>query len=209
MVTETNATAPFSNKIPSRFTNCKVNLIWKKYPVLNTHPKEKPLGVMNTILLLTGDKIGLRMHFPQEENQLIYDELLHGNITTQLGQYTTKHSVNIVANVYGVIANLYLDKSLETSIPLTIHKDMWLLPLKQLLSLIKAFLSALTFQEYLLILISFISFTFIWRFASNNLFDAIRIFLQQPIRSSNTNDTKKLLLICGLFFTIHMGLLYS
>lgn len=210
VVTKTNATAPFSNKIPSRFTNCKVNLIWKKYPVLNTHPKEEPLGVMNKMLLLMGDKIGLRMYFPQEENQLVYDELLHGNITTQLGQYTTKNSVDIVANVYGVVALLYLDKSLELSISLTVHKDMWLLPPKQPLPLIKAFLAALTFQEYLLISISFLSFTFIWRLTSNNYFDVTNIFLQQPIRGGTIkNDAKRLLLICGLFFTVHMGLLYS
>lgn len=57
VISETNIKTPFTNKIPSRFTNCNVTLIWKYYPVLTTSPKEKQLGVINQMLLLIGEKV--------------------------------------------------------------------------------------------------------------------------------------------------------
>lgn len=208
VVTKINATEPFSNKIPSRFTNCKIKLIWKYYPVLTTNPKEHPLGVINQMLLLIGEKVGLKMHFPQKENQLVYEELFNRTPTTRLAQYTRKNKIDIVANMYGPAVTQYLNETLVTSLPFTIHEDYWLLPSKKPLPSIESFLSALTFQQYLIISITLFSFMLVWRLASDSFFDAIRIFLQQPIHGS-TNYTKKMLLIFGLFFAIHVDLLYS
>lgn len=208
VVIEINATTPFSNKIPSRFTNCKVKLIWNYYPVLTTNPNGHPLGVINQMLLLIGEKIGLNMHFPQEENQLVYEELFNRTPTTRLAQYISKNRIDIVANMYGPAVTLYLNKTLVTTLPFTIHEDYWLLPPKQPLPSIESFISVLTFQEYVLTSITLFSFMFVWRFASDSFFDAIRIFLQQPIHG-NTNYAKKMLLISGLYFAIHVDLLYS
>lgn len=208
VVTVANAIAPFSNKIPSRFTNCKVTLMWKYYPVLTTNPKEKPPGMINQMLLLLGKSMGLTIHFQHRENQLIYEEVFNRTLTKRLAEYTTKNKIDIVANMYGSIATMYLDKPLEASTPFTVHEDMWLLPPKQPLPSVEAFLSALTIPQYFLISATFLSFMFAWRLVASNSFDAIRIFLQQPIHGT-TNNTKKVLLIFGLFFTIHVWFLYS
>lgn len=208
VVIESDSKTPFSNKMPSRFTKCKVKVMWKQYPVLTTSSKNESLGVINQMLLTIGEKIGLTMHFQQEENQLVYEEFINRTPTTRLAQYTTENRIDIVANKYGPSIAMYLDLPLELSFPFTVQEDLWLLPSKQPLPSVEAFLSALTFGQYLLISITFLSFMFIWRFASNNFFDVIRIFLQQPVYGIK-NDTKKVLLICGLFFTIHMGAFYS
>lgn len=208
IIIESNSKTPFSNKIPSRFTKCKVKVMWKEYPVLTTSSKDKSLGVINQMLLIIGERIGLKMHYQQEESQLVYEEFINKTPTTRLAKYIAENRIDIVANKYGPSIAMYLDLSLQPSFPFTVQEDLWLLPSKQPLPSVKAFLSALTFGQYFLISITFLSFMFIWRVASNDFFDVIRIFLQQPVHTI-TNDTKKVLLICGLFFTIHMGALYS
>lgn len=208
VVIEINITTPFSNKIPKTFTNCKVKLIWKSYSILTTNPKDSMLGFNNQMLLLIGEKNGLDMHFEPEENKLVYKEIFNKTHTVQLAQYVTENKVDIIANMYSTDSSKLLDKGLEISSTCILHKSLWLLPSKQPLSSIQAFLSALTLQQYILNLFTFFSFLFVYRLASKNFFIVIQIFLQQPIHST-TKGVTKLLLILGLFFTIHMGFLYS
>lgn len=208
IIIETNAIAPFNDKIPKIFTNCKIKLSWKEHSLLTTNPRKTVLGFSNQMLLLIGNKSGLIMEFEQEENQLIYKELYNRTQTVELAEYVIKNKIDIIADMYAVAVSKYVDKQLEMSTSCVLFRSLWLLPRKQPLPPFKAFLSALTIDEYLLILFTFLAFMIAYRFLTNSYFDAIRIFLLQPSHST-TNSITKLLLIFGLIFTIHVNFLYS
>lgn len=199
---------PFNKKIPKTFKNCPVKLIWKNFLFMTTNPNAKMLGAINQMLLLIGKKIGLQMNFEINENVLVNEEHLNRTQNLRLTKYIMENKIDVVSNIYGPSIAIFIDNRLEMSLPISLFVDMWLLPAKHPIPIIEAFISALTLQEYLLIATSFIVFTCVWRFTSKNLFNVVRIFLQQPTFHVNSNP-QKLLLIFGLFFTIHIGYLYS
>lgn len=198
----------FDGKIPKTFTKCVVKVTWKNYLFLSTGPNAEMLGAINQMLLLIAEKIGLTMDFEAKENHLVYEEHFNRTPTALLSKYVLENQIDVISNLYGPSIALFIDNRLEMSIPLSIYEDLWLLPQKKPKPIVEAFVSALTLQEYLLIAATFLLFTFIWSFASKNLFNVVRIFLQQPTSNVQTTSNK-LLLVFGLFFTIHIGYFYS
>lgn len=207
-----NSAAPFSNKIPRVFRNCPIKVMWKKFLFITTNPDAKPLGVINQILDILSRKMGLVLDFERQENEIVLQEHHNRTPIVRLTKYVVQNKIGVIANMYGPSIALFMDNRLELSTTLSLSKEMWLLPRRQRLPIIQAFISALTPQEYFYISIALIIFFFVWHLAFSNavsvsVVDVIRIFLQQPVPRVPGNS-RRLLLIFGLFFAIHIGYLY-
>lgn len=211
----TNITQPFSNKIRKTFHQHPVKLIWSPVYIFTTPPYQKTLGIVNQILLLIGEKIGLKMLFDQEEEPFAVSEHRKKVKAVNLTRIVVEENVDIVANAYGPSIALITDESLELSFPITGHTDYWLLPRRKPLTVLTSLILALTPLQYSLIAISFFSVTITWYFSNSkvesffsNIFPVFKMLLLQPISRIN-NKHQKILFFFTWFFAAHITFLYT
>lgn len=213
-IISTNLTHPFSNKIPKTFYQHPVKLIWSPVFIFTTPPHQKTLGYINRILILIGEKIGLKMLFDKEEEPFAVSEHRNKVKAVNLTRIVVEEKVDVVANAYGPSIALITDKTVELSFPITSHTDYWLLPRRKPLTVLSTLIFALTPLQYLLIAISFLLVTITWYFSkskqesfSSSLFSVFKILLLQPIRINNKHQ--KIIFLFSWFFAAHITSLYT